>query len=119
MIRFHKIEKVIILDISGRLPILGEFPDTFEVIDDEETPKSDISEANPAQIIQSVEKHADYDFTLHEYSKNENQCRNRRKMRFTFNEDQSEIKLEYTAADLISGELPMYFYFKSRTEELN
>lgn len=115
--RFNKKENVIIIDISGSLPVIGQFPDTFEVIDDgQETtqPAADNSTAdqNAEVIIQSVEKHRDYDFTLHEYSKQNMKCVDRRKMRFTFNEDQSEIQLEYTSVNFICKAKPMYFYFK-------
>merc|ERR1711973_1085322 len=73
-IRFSKKNSAIIIDISGHLPILGNFPDTFELIDDAEqharsSRAGEDSKGNVAgtQIMQSLEKHRDYDFTLHCY----------------------------------------------------
>merc|ERR1711915_53578 len=115
-IRFSKKDSAIVIDISGHLPILGNFPDTFELIDDtqEHSKIEEDSEGNKAQtqIIQSLEKHRDYDFTLHEYEKDGDTNKYLRKMHFTFNHDQTEIRLEYTDVKLYRNKHPMRFYFR-------
>jgi len=118
-IRFSKKGSAIIIDISGHLPILGNFPDTFELIDDAEqharsSRVGEDSNGNAAgtQIMQSLEKHRDYDFTLHEYLKDGDEHKFQRKMRFVFNHDQTEILLEYTDVKIYCGKKPLRFYFR-------
>jgi len=91
----------------GELP-LAKSLGYMEVLDDGN--ETEIA----GKIIRSIDKHADYDFTLVESTVTKSGKRQKmRTFRFQFSEDLEEIRIEYTKLNSIFKS-PIILYFQER-----
>merc|ERR1712002_465537 len=90
-ISFTRVNNQIMLKIDGVFPIIGKI-ESMEVNDD--SSESMVTRNNGKKGYRSMEKHRDYEFTIHESEAGNEKRKNQKRYRFVFSEDKDEIKVE-------------------------